>query len=196
MATALNPNGFFSKACYFEASLILLAIALGWIAGINPFESLHFSELAIGYGVIGTAPLFLLFLVMQHIDSEPVIKIRQLLLDTLGPCLSRYHWTDLFMLAAIAGISEEILFRGVIQTWLESIWSMKTALLASSLMFGLAHAITPLYAILATLVGIYLGLSFDYGGERNILIPIVIHGLYDFLAFIALMRAYCCQQFR
>jgi membrane protease YdiL (CAAX protease family) len=35
-----------------------------------------------------------------------------------------------------------------------------------------------------------LGLSLDYGGERNLLTPIIIHGFYDFLAFVALMRAY------
>jgi uncharacterized protein len=30
----------------------------------------------------------------------------------------------------------------------------------------------------------------DYGGGRNLLIPIIIHGFYDFLAFVALMRVY------
>jgi membrane protease YdiL (CAAX protease family) len=50
--------------------------------------------------------------------------------------------------------------------------------------------VTPLYAVLAALVGMYLGLSMDYGIERNVLTPIMIHGLYDFLAFFMLMRAY------
>jgi hypothetical protein len=67
---------------------------------------------------------------------------------------------------------------------------MTVGLLASNIIFGLAHAVTPLYAVLATFVGIYLSLSLDYGGDRNLLVPIVIHGLYDFLAFVALMRAY------
>jgi membrane protease YdiL (CAAX protease family) len=104
--------------------------------------------------------------------------------------LHRYHWTDLFILAAIAGISEEILFRGVIQPWMESSWGLNTGLIGSSMLFGLVHAITPLYAVLAALVSIYLGLALDYGGERNLLTPIIIHGLYDFLAFLALMRSY------
>jgi hypothetical protein len=67
---------------------------------------------------------------------------------------------------------------------------MTAGLVGCNIIFGLAHAITPLYAVLATLVGIYLSLSLDYGGDRNLLVPIVIHGLYDFLAFVALMRAY------
>jgi uncharacterized protein len=189
-----NADDFFKKACYFEASLILVAIVLGWFSGINPFATIQFSELAIAYGIIGTAPLFLLFLVLEHIHLESVVKIRRLLLDTLGPGLHRYHWTDLLILAAIAGISEELVFRGVIQPWMEKSWSLSSALIGSNILFGLAHALTPLYAILATLIGIYLGLSMDYGGERNLLTPIVIHGLYDFLAFMALMRAYRANQ--
>jgi uncharacterized protein len=185
-----SPDRFFKNACLFEAALILVAVVLGWLGAINPFASLHYSESAILYGILGTIPLFLLFLLMEQLTAEPVVTIRRLLLETLGPSLHRYHWTDLFILAAIAGISEEILFRGVIQPWMESSWGITAGLIGSNILFGLVHAITPLYTVLATLVGIYLGLALDAGGERNLLTPIIIHGLYDFLAFLALMRSY------
>jgi membrane protease YdiL (CAAX protease family) len=181
---------FFKSACYFEPSLVLVAVILGWIADIDPFQNIYFSETAVAYGLVGTIPLFLMFLALEKIQGESVVKIRELLLNTLGPGLHHYHWTDLFMLAAIAGISEELLFRGVIQPWIEASWGITAALIGSNVIFGLVHAVTPLYAVLATLVGIYLGLSLDYGGDRNLLIPIIIHGFYDFLAFVALMRVY------
>jgi uncharacterized protein len=189
-----NFDDFFKSACYFEAALILVAVLLGWIAGIDPFEKLYFSEAAIVYGMIGTAPLFLMFLALEQMQGESIIKIRKLLLQTLGPGLHRYHWTDLFILAAIAGIAEELLFRGVIQPWLESSWGAAAGLIGSNLIFGLVHAVTPLYAVLAACVGIYLGLSLDYGGDRNLLTPVIIHALYDFLAFVALMRVYRASQ--
>jgi membrane protease YdiL (CAAX protease family) len=187
-------DDFFKSACYFEASLVLVALFLGWIAGIDPFEKLYFSEAAIAYGIIGTVPLFLMFLALEQMQGDSIVKIRKLLLQTLGPGLHRYHWTDLFMLAAIAGVSEELLFRGVIQPWIESSWGMAAGLIGSNVIFGLVHAVTPLYAVLAAFVGIYLGLSLDYGGERNLLTPVIIHGLYDFLAFVALMRVYRASQ--
>lgn len=187
-------DDFFKSACFFEASLVLVAVFLGWIAGIDPFENLYFSETAIAYGMIGTAPLFLMFLALEQMQDESIVKIRKLLLQTLGPGLHRYHWTDLFMLAAIAGVSEELLFRGVIQPWMESSWGMLAGLIGSNMIFGLVHAVTPLYAVLAAFVGIYLGLSLDYGGERNLLTPVIIHGLYDFLAFVTLMRVYRASQ--
>jgi membrane protease YdiL (CAAX protease family) len=188
--SSLATDDFFKKACSFEAGLILVALSLGWIADINPFENLHFSESAILFGIIGTIPLFLTFLTLEHMQVESLVKIKKMLLEILGPSLQHYHWTDLFMLAAIAGFSEELLFRGVIQPWLESSWGTTASLVISNIIFGLAHAVTPLYAVLATLVGIYLSLSMNYGGEKNLLLPIIIHGLYDFLAFIALLRAY------
>jgi membrane protease YdiL (CAAX protease family) len=188
--SSLPPDDFFKRACAFEAALILVAVFLGWIANIDPFAYLHFSELVVAYGVIGTIPLFFLFLIMERIQAESVIKIKNMLIETLGPSLHHYHWTDLFVLAAIAGLSEELLFRGVIQPWIETSWGMTAGLVGSNILFGLAHAITPLYAVLATLVGIYLSLSMDYTGSRNLLLPVVIHGLYDFLAFVTLMCAY------
>jgi len=186
----LKFDDFFKSACYFEASLVIVAVFLGWVADIDPLENIYFSETAIAYGVIGTVPLFLMFLALEKMQGESVVNIRKLLLNTLGPGLHRYHWTDLFILAAIAGVSEELLFRGVIQPWIENSWGITAGLIGSNIVFGLVHAVTPLYAALAALVGIYLGLSLDYGGDRNLLIPIIIHGFYDFLAFVALMRVY------
>lgn len=188
--TPIKPEKFFKTACYFESSLIIIAIVLGWIANIDPFENIHFSENAVLYGLIGTIPLYAMFIAMENMQLASVQKIRQVLIETLGSSMYRNNWADLLILASIAGFSEEVLFRGVFQPWMENSWGMAAGLVGSSMLFGMVHAVTPLYAILATVVSIYLGLSLDYGGERNLLTPIVIHALYDFLAFIAIMKSY------
>ena len=118
------------------------------------------------------------------------MDIRDLLLKTLAPSLHTRSWMDLLLLATIAGVSEELLFRGVIQPMLSAWWGLTAGLWVSNIIFGLVHAITPLYAVLVTVVGLYLSLSMTVGGENNLLIPIIIHSLYDFLAFIVLMRMY------
>lgn len=190
MSAANEQDNFFTMACYFEGCLILVAVVLGWIAGIAPFVHLHFSERAIIYGIMGTAPLFLLFLALYRLPFDALREIHQILDETLGASLQRCHWTDLLVLASIAGIAEELLFRGVIQPWMESSWGMSAGLLGNNILFGLVHAVTPLYALLAGLVGIYLGLFLDYGGTRNLLTPMVIHAAYDFLAFLVILRGY------
>jgi len=186
----LKDHSFFNSACFFEAALIPLAILLGWIGSINPFANIFFTETALANGVIGTIPLILIFLAFEQIQAKSVGNIRRLLLETLGPGLLDRHWTDLLILALIAGIAEELLFRGVIQPWIEQFWGVTAGLVISNFIFGLVHAVTPLYALLAGIVGMYLGLSLNYGTEKNLLVPIIIHGLYDFLAFFALIRMY------
>ncbi|MDG2364428.1 MAG: CPBP family intramembrane metalloprotease [Methylococcaceae bacterium] len=190
MASSINTENFFKQACIFEGSLIGLALVLGWLADINPFASLYFSETAFLHGIIATLPIFMIFLALYQLNIKSLTKIKTLLLDMLGPVLLRYHWTDLLILAAIAGISEEILFRGVIQPWMESSWGMLTGLIVSSILFGLAHAVTLLYFLLATLMSAYLGLLLDIDTSRNLLIPIVTHGFYDFLAFLVIAHSY------
>ncbi len=69
-----TPENFFKTACYFEGSLILVAIVLGWIANIDPFENLHFSEDAVFYGLVGTLPLFIIFLVKKIQKKRPFLK--------------------------------------------------------------------------------------------------------------------------
>lgn len=188
--SAFKSQDFFLRVCYFETALILVAIVLGWLAGIDPFARLFFSEAALLAGLIGTVPMVMLFHLAELRQEEAFQKIRRLLLETLGPSLHRQHWVNLLMLAAIAGLSEEILFRGVIQPWLEAAWGMQAGLIVCNVLFGLAHAVTPLYTLLAFVIGIYLSLSMDYGVERNLLTPVVIHALYDFWAFLVLVKAY------
>jgi membrane protease YdiL (CAAX protease family) len=51
--------------------------------------------------------------------------------------------------------------------------------------FGLAHPISTTYAVLASLIGIYLG--FLFVATDNLLVPIVTHAAYDFLALVYLL---------
>ncbi len=187
--SSTSSDHFFRTACYFEAFFIVVAVVLGWMTDINPFANLYFSEMAVFYGLVGTFPLILLFLMTERLPFESFKVIKKILLETLGASLQKYHWTDLLVLAAITGISEEILFRGVLQPWLEQSLGMGMGLMVSSLVFGLLHAITPLYGLLATLISYYIGLSLDVGEVRNLFTPILIHTFYDFFAFMVLLHS-------
>jgi membrane protease YdiL (CAAX protease family) len=48
------------------------------------------------------------------------------------------------------------------------------------------HALTPTYALLAVLAGAYLGGVWLLSG--NLLVVIVAHGIYDFVALLYLLR--------
>lgn len=81
------------------------------------------------------------------------------------------------VLGLAAGISEEWLFRGVLQFELVGRLGEVAGVALSSLVFGLLHAVTPLYAILAGLASLYFGAIYLY--TDNLAIPMACHALYD-----------------
>ena len=87
------------------------------------------------------------------------------------------------LISLTAGVSEELLFRGILFDALRDKADMSVvtwaALLASSLLFGLAHAITRAYLVLAMLIGIYLAVVLIC--TDSLLAPMVTHALYDFV---------------
>jgi len=52
------------------------------------------------------------------------------------------------------------------------------------------HALTPTYAIVAAAFGFYLSWLAFWPGEPNLLRPIVTHSVYDFIAFLWIVREY------
>jgi len=167
---------------------MLFALGLAWLTEIDLGEQLRFTGIAVAWGIGATVPMLALFAVTYRFPVGPLETIKDFLREVLGPPLAQCRWYDLVFVALLAGCSEELLFRGVLQSWIGR-WSALGGLFASSVIFGLAHAITPTYAILAGLLGIYLGLVFTITGEANLIPAILCHALYDLVAFFVVRRA-------
>jgi hypothetical protein len=115
-------------------------------------------------------------------------RLVALVLEQLGPLLASRSPVELVLLAALAGLAEEMLFRGVMQIGLARLLPDGVALGVASAVFGLAHFITPAYALLAGLAGLYLGGLFLLQG--NLVAPIVAHAVYDVVALTCVARLY------
>lgn len=192
----LSDRGqFLNLSGLFEGGLIVVAFALGWIFDVNPVEHLAFTWPAVLWGFAAALPMFGLFVLAHRFSFGPMRRIRQFLIEMLGPSLAACRWYDLILLAGLAGITEEVLFRGLLQMWIERAVDSPTAgLVAASILFGLAHLITPFYALFAGAMGLYLGYLLDASGQRNLLIPVITHAVYDYLAFLIVLRTYHHQQ--
>jgi hypothetical protein len=106
--------------------------------------------------------------------------------ERLGPYLAKASASGIVLLALLAGVGEELLFRGVIQVWLAERAPLWLAIAAASLLFGVGHWLSVSYAVLASVIGAYLGLLFLLSG--NLLAPIVAHAAYDVVALFVLIR--------
>ena len=107
-------------------------------------------------------------------------RIQNFVRDQLAPMLNDCRAWELIVVAAFAGIGEEVLFRGVIQP--------RVGWLAATLLFGLAHPITPTYVIMAAILGGLLGQLQIVGG--NLWAPIIGHAVYDYIGFCLVIRDY------
>src|SRR6185503_17736961 len=86
----------------------------------------------------------------------------------------------------LAGVGEELLFRGAVQSILGNWTTPVIGLMITSLLFGLAHALSKLYFLFAVAVGVFLGwITLKY---NDLVAPMVAHGVYDFLALAYLSR--------
>jgi membrane protease YdiL (CAAX protease family) len=127
-------------------------------------------------GAIMPIALFILSL-SEKASSIPVINsLRRTVLTDIRQLFVNARLVDLFTVSLLAGVSEELLFRGVIQSSL--------GIITASIIFGLFHFVTRAYVIVATIMGLYIGLFYQISG--SLLIPVQIHCIYDFGALVYL----------
>ena len=115
---------------------------------------------------------------MQEIGPSTVDEVVKILTpDTLT-------FAGLFgVTAVLAPILEEFVFRGFLLTSLTKFMPVPAAVLASSVGFGAAHFSVKDFPEL-TVLGLLLGSS--YLRSRNLLTPILIHGLWNGTTLAAL----------
>ena len=84
------------------------------------------------------------------------------------------------LLSAGAGLSEELMFRGILFSFFEAFFGTSTAYLVSSILFGLAHS--PVFGanvILEAGFGAFFAFSYVQSGY-NLAVPVAVHTMYDF----------------
>ena len=178
-----------------EASLVLVAVILGWfwqepvwqdLGGETAGETLQ----AVVIGLSATCPMLIVLVLSRRLPYGPLRRLSEVVDERILPLFANASLAGLFLLSVAAGLGEELLFRAVFQdvlaNWFGGWWGACWALLLASLLFGLCHWITPAYGLFATLVGCYLGLLYWVSGD--LLTAVVAHAVYDWLALVWLCR--------
>lgn len=176
----------FALACLVEGSLVLLAALVAWLAGLPLLAELHWSSVHLLAGAAASLPLVAALWYLMRSPLAPLARIRRFLARFLHTQAAPWTVTQIAIVSTLAGIGEELLFRGVIQGALSAWVGPYPALAAASVLFGCAHLATLGYAVIATVMGLYLGALWLASG--NLLVPIATHALYDFVALLYLLR--------
>jgi membrane protease YdiL (CAAX protease family) len=153
---------------------------------VSPLDHLRLDAAGVVLGAAGALPMLGLLLWCLRTTWGPMRRLVALVEGRLGPYLANASAGGILLLALLAGVGEELLFRGVIQAWLTERGPLWLAIAAASLLFGVGHWLSASYAALASLIGAYLGILFLVSG--NLLVPMVAHAAYDVVALFALAR--------
>jgi membrane protease YdiL (CAAX protease family) len=123
---------------------------------------------------------------MVHSSRAALRELRQQVESLIGQMFPAGTVAQFGLVALLAGVGEELLFRGVIQTLLGQWTTPVAGLLITSILFALAHALSKLYFLLALIIGLCFGwLVYRY---NDLVAPMFAHSLYDFVALLYLSR--------
>ena len=168
----------------FQGMLIPLALGLALLFGLAPWSGLDFSVRAVATGILGTLPPLVGIWWLSRLNLPSWRKLEILVRDLVVRLFARARTGAVAATAMLAGVSEELLFRGVLQVGLTELMTPFWGILIAAVLFGLAHYVNTLYFLVATAMGLYLGAVYHLTG--NLLVVILIHALYDWIA----IRAY------
>jgi len=144
---------------------------------------------SLGLIVVGVVALVLAQLAIARLLAVLGVTVAQNQVVVTGQQDPRYFLYMIPVAILLVGPFEELVFRGGVQGILRRTWGPSVAIVVASVLFGLVHwvALTggggsrvPYVTVAATL-GLVLG--YLYERSRNLLVPAVVHGLYNTVLF-------------
>lgn len=177
---------FFTLGCLVETGLGLLGL-LGMASQPGPLtDSLQYRPRDVWIGLAGALPPFALFVLLLRTPGGLFAPVRRFLEQNAKPWFSPWTVGQLALISILAGLGEELLFRGALQGWIRLLWNPSGACALAALLFGLLHFVNLPYVLLALVLGLYLGGLYELTG--SLVAPILVHALHDFLALVYLTR--------
>ncbi len=168
-----------------QSALVPLGLAMTyWLSPVRPVSKLNYL-VAVSYGILlAVSTLLVLFLVYRYGQSFARTLSKDIRL--VSNLFVGYRWWQIFLVTALAGLGEELLFRAFLQNWLAGYWGVALAIGVTSLIFGLLHYLSFVYFVSAFLMSILFGVGYVASG--SLLMTMVWHGVYDLMALWILMR--------
>jgi uncharacterized protein len=185
-----KPTVVFLVAISLEALLFVPALILGFLLDTPPMARLgDMTWRPAVWGVLAALPPALVVVLLLRRRVGFAIRLLEKARAAAGPLMRLPSW-QLAFVALTAGVIEEALFRGVVQTaitnglsaWLEGWAAQACGAGVGALLFGLAHPASRAYVIVGVLFGAWMG-GLLVTTDR-LLTPIVAHALYDFILML------------
>lgn len=169
-----------------EGGMAVVALAAAQLLGIRLVGDPDRALTGAITGIAASLPMIAGFLLLHFLPVRAMGETFDAFSNVLKPFLTKCTAADVIAIAGIAALGEEMFFRGLIQALISDRFGLLPGLMASGLLFGVLHAMTPLYAVIATAAGFYLGWLFHATG--SLWTPIMTHGFYDAVLLLYFLR--------
>jgi membrane protease YdiL (CAAX protease family) len=170
---------------FVEGGLFLFGLLL--MGGSGALRSqFSFSWSAIAYALLLCLPMLASLYFVVRSRWAPLSRLLDEIEEKVMPIFANCNIVDLAFIAFLAGVGEELFFRGWMQALLVGRSGVVIGILVTSLVFGILHYLSTAYFVYAFITGIYLGII--YFATDNLFIVMAIHTIYDFIALMYLVR--------
>ncbi len=171
-------------ALLFQGGIGVVGLLTIWLFDIPVLSGGLGLAQAMLYGILGALATYVFLLLLTR-NSRLFPDDLSSQMQALYKFASSFRWPVLVALSILAGVGEELLFRGAIQGWLLQYTGPWTAVLAASVLFGLVHYMSFTYFVVATGLGLLLGAVYQLSGSLELVM--VWHAVYDMLALYCLL---------
>jgi membrane protease YdiL (CAAX protease family) len=185
VASALSLQG----CALVLVGLLLLEHGLTWVEAFGLRRSVPKVVVA---GLAATLAYIPVGWSLQLLSAEAMTRIPGLGLEpevqqSVQVLRDASSWGDQaamgFVTVLLAPVAEEVVFRGILYTWVRQLGFPRLAFGGTAVLFAMVHF--NLMSFLPVL-GLALLLTFLYARTQNLLAPIVAHSLFNALNFVAL----------
>lgn len=169
----------FSPLFKLSLGLLLVSLALTFNHGFAWSWLGDLGWLSVPLGIILAASVFYVPVVLVSHHCLRLASFYQLMAQ-LHQMTRHLAWWQIVVLSVLAGVGEELLFRGFIQSGLSGLVGGYTAIVLTSLIFGLLHAMTLYYFVFAFLLSLMFGALL--AASQSMLLLVTLHAVYDVIA--------------
>jgi membrane protease YdiL (CAAX protease family) len=186
-----KPKMITAVALITEGGLVVIAVLIGRWFGHNPLIGVGWTRDALGpnllavlVGAVASLPMLGGLFIIDRWTPSYLVPLKRSVEREVVPLFANSSVGEFAIISLAAGLGEELFFRGLLQAgladYLPTPWSLPVSIFVVSAAFGMCHWLNREYAIVATAIGVYLGILVVLAG--NLLAPITAHALYDFVA--------------
>ena len=179
-----------------EAGMGAAALAIGYYFDIPFAKTIHLTPpdwFSLGIGAVAAVVGALIALIAQRLPFAFTRRLKEDSARVVTNLLGRCTRPDLVGVALLAGMGEELLFRGLLQQGL--LYAVPENLIPAgpwivtgivAILFGMLHSISIPYIIVATIASVGLSVLFITTGD--LLSCIVCHAFYDLVLLLVLVK--------